>query len=434
MSIILKTRNGNGVTFTGKCDDIIKISDVIEHSANKAWRINSEQSVDEEREIVKESIRTSGLREAITMYTNSSMIISGHTRTELLRELGCLEVPVIRLSRTPDMIAQFGEDGDIDPMHEDVLKEHGISNTRVNTTIFGRYGYAREIMAARIPGFDRRLEARGQITQNDKLRIIKQAGIGIASFDSIERIRFGYITSIKNKEYFVPPRYDLFEDLQNPKKDYTVRKLQEIQLQDFRTQNFSDHFPRQDFMDDVLETLEVTNVIHAVHQQLTALSEAASNSNYKDVNWFDETDDNFISAAVHHMVCAYACVEVNKKFNEFGFDYIAVQGKQQSHYDILIKDRDNNEISSIEIKNTFGRTDWASGSNKTGYSLLFAYNKERDRYFAVSAYLDSGDWGGGVNGKYMLKAQTIYDKKDAIYYMGDIDLDNYTYRIQKHRL
>jgi hypothetical protein len=434
MSIILKTRNGNGITFTGKCDDIVDINDVTEHSANKAWRANSEKSVDEERELVKESIRVSGLREAVTMYANSSMIISGHTRTELLRELGCLEVPVVRLQRTPDMIGQFGQDSEIDPMHEDVLKEHGISNTRVNTTVFGRYGYAREIMAARIHDFDGRLEAKGQITQKDKLRIIKQAGIGSGSFDSIERIRFGYTKNIKNKECFIPPRFDLYNDLGNPQKDYTVRQLEKIQFVDFRTQNFSDHFPRQDFMDDVMETLEFANVIRAVNQQLTSMSEVANTSQYIGVNWFNETDDNFISASVHHMVCAYTCVEINKKFEEFGFDYVASQGKQQSHYDILIKDRDANDVSSIEVKNTFGRTEWSSGSNKTGYALLFAYNKERDRYFAASAYLDTGDWEGGVKGKFTLKAKTIHIKDDANYYMGDIDLDNDTYRIQKHRL
>jgi hypothetical protein len=187
-------------------------------------------------------------------------------------------------------------------------------------------------------------------------------------------------------------------------------------------------------MDDVMETLEFANVIRAVNQQLTSMSEVANTSQYIGVNWFNETDDNFISASVHHMVCAYTCVEINKKFEEFGFDYVASQGKQQSHYDILIKDRDANDVSSIEVKNTFGRTEWSSGSNKTGYALLFAYNKERDRYFAASAYLDTGDWEGGVKGKFTLKAKTIHIKDDANYYMGDIDLDNDTYRIQKHRL
>jgi len=431
-NLMIKTRNGKGITFTGSCTEVLSIDSVIEHAANKKWRANSEKSVAEEKEDLMESIRSQGLREPITMYEDSKIIISGHTRTEMLRQLGATEVPVNRLPRTEKM--RVMPDGEIDPMDPEVIREHAISNTRVNTTVQGRYNYAREIMSAWIENFNAEDKAQGQISTKDKLNILKIAGIGHASFDVIENVRFGYLKEIKGKEYFVEPRADLYDDLGNPEKDYTARQLGKIQWQDFRAANFTDFFPQQDFMDDALEALNINTVMSAVKDNLDSIAQAAGNSAYAGVNWFNDTDDNYVSATTHHMICAFTCVELNSVFEELGFEATAVQGKAQSHYDIMIQDRDGNDISSVEVKTTFGKTNWASGSNKTGYALLFAYNKERDRFFAVSTYLEMGDWEGGVKGKYTLSAQTIYDKEDVKYYTGDIELDNDTYRIQKYRL
>ena len=71
---------------------------------------------------------------------------------------------------------------------------------------------------------------------------------------------------------------------------------------------------------------------------------------------------------------------------------------------------------------------------KKGYTLLFAYNKEMDRVFSASTYLQQTHWGGGVRGNYNLKAETIAKMDDVNYYMGDIELDNHVYRIQKYRI
>jgi hypothetical protein len=332
------------------------------------------------------------------------------------------------------MIKLFGEKGEIDPMHEDVIKEHAISNTRVNTSVFGRYGYAREIMAASIPDFDSSIAAKGQISNADKTRIIKQAGISSNTFDKIEGVRFGFCKSFKDKEYFVPPRLDLYADLSNPKKDFSVNKISEIQTADFKNTNFSSSYPRSSAMDKVMKSLNILNVIKAVDQQIAIMNAGADRSPYPGVNWLSLTDDNFISAAIHHMVCAYACVELNIELKKKKINLVAVQGERQSHFDILIKDFDGEVVNTVEVKSTFGRSEWTSNSNKTGYTLLIAYNKERTRYFAASTYLESGDWCGGVKGKYILKASSVYNTKSITYYIGDIDIDNDVYRIQKHTL
>lgn len=426
----LKTRNKKAIAFTGVCHEVVSIDAVKEHPANALWRADSEKSVAEERQDLLDSIQSQGLREPITMYEGSQYIISGHTRTQMLRQLGATELPVIRLPRTKNMPAQ----GEIDPMHEDIIREHAISNTRVNTTIFGRYQYAREIMAARVEGFNNKIEARGQISTREKLAHIKTAGIGGKSFDEIENIRFGYTKEVKGKDYFVEPRIDLYTDLGNPDKDYTVRQLHKIQWQDFRAANFTDFFAQQKFMDHSLATLDFDTVISTIKDKLSALEQSALTDTYPGVNWFNDCDDNFISAATHHMICAFTVEELNKVFESQGHNARATQGKAQSHYDIMIQDADGNDISSVEVKTTFGKTNWASGSNKTGYALLFAYNKERDRFFAVSTYLDEGDWEGGVKGKYTLSAKTVYEKDVVNYHKGDIELDNDTYRIQKYRL
>lgn len=430
MSTVLKTRSGKDISFTGVCHEIVSADTVKEHPANALWRANSEKSVAEEKQDLLDSIKNQGLREPITMYEGSAFIISGHTRTHILRQLGATELPVIRLPRTKNMPAQ----GEIDPLCEDIMDEHAISNTRVNTTIFGRYQYARVIMAARVEDFNNKIEAKGQISTKDKLVYIKKAGIGALAFDQIENIRFGYTKEVKGKDYFVDPRTDLYTDLGNPDKDYTVRQLHKIQWTDFRAANFTDFFKAQQFMDNSLATLDFDTVISTIKDKLNSLEQSALTDTYPGVNWFNDCDDNFISAATHHMICAFAMEELNKVFESQGHNARATQGKAQSHYDIMIQDADGNDISSVEVKTTFGKTNWASGSNKTGYALLFAYNKERDRFFAVSTYLDEGDWEGGVKGKYTLSAKTVYEKDVVNYYMGDIELDNDTYRIQKYKL
>jgi hypothetical protein len=432
--ITLKSKNSQGIVFSSTCDELVSIKSLVEHKANKVWRAISDKAILEERNILKESILANGLREPITMYKNSRIIISGHTRTSMLADLGCLEVPVIRLPRTPKMIKLFGEKSEIDPMHEDVIKEHAISNTRVNTSVFGRYGYAREIMAASIAGFESSIAAKGQISVAAKNRIVKQAGISTNTFDKIEGVRFGFNKLFKDKEYFVPPRLDLYSDLSNPNKDYSVNRVSDIQISDFKNTNFSSCYPKSSALDKVMKSLNMVNVIKAVDQQIAIMDAGASRSPYPGVNWLSATDDNFISAAIHHMVCAFACVELNIQLKKKRTNCVAVQGERQSHYDILIKDVNGEVVNTVEVKSTFGRSEWSSSSNKTGYALLIAYNKERTRYFAASTYLDSSDWSGGVKGKYTLKASSVHDTKNVTYYVGDIDVDNDVYRIQKHEI
>ncbi|MDA8847274.1 hypothetical protein N9J02_01440 [bacterium] len=427
---ILKTRDSKGLKFTGTCNDVVSIDDVIEHSANKVWRTDSEKSVVEEKNDLLDSINSQGLREAITMYEDSKIIISGHTRIEQLRKLGVLEVPVIRLPRTENMPAE----GEIDPMHKDVLNEHAISNTRVGTTPAGRYLYAREIIASREVNFNPQLKAKDQVSRNVLLKHCKQAGVGPESFDHIEGLRFGYTLTHKNKDYFVEPRLDLFDDLKNPEKDYPVRKLSQMQKQDFVAANLSESYHRQDFMDDALEELDFESITKQIKSNLDQIQMLAGENEVYDSNWFDETDDNYISATIHHIICSYICIELNKTFTDLGFEEKASQGRNQSHYDVHIMDRDNNIVSTIEVKTTKGKSTWNSGSNKTGYNLLFAYNKERDRFFAVSTYIENGDWEGGVKGKFTLSAETVHNKEEKVYYMGDIEKDDDVYRIQKYKL
>jgi len=431
--ISLNTRNNTVINFTGTCTEIVEIDSVKDHPANAAWRSNSEKSVDEEKAILRESIATHGLREPITMYENSAYVISGHTRLEQLRKLSCTEFPVQRLPRTEKLIQEFGEDGEIDPLHDDVTGEHAISNTRVGITIFGKYLYARSLMETLVEDFDASLPATKQVSGAKKREILKKPGIGEDSFKSIENLRFGYTKKYKGESYFVGPRLDLYDDLQNPEKEYTVSKVAQIQWDDYRTSNFTECFSQQDFMDDVLEELNFTKIASAVKDHLSQLEELAANSVYP-TNWFNEADDNYISATIHHMICSFTCVEMNKVFEELGFEARAEQAGNQGHYDILIKDRDGNDINSLEVKTTFSKTNWSSGSNKTGYGLFFAYTKERDRFFAASTYVSDGDWSGGVKRKFQLSARTLHDKEDVKFYIGDIERDNDTYRIQKYRL
>jgi hypothetical protein len=433
--LVLNNRNNTEIKFTGTCTEIIDIDSVKEHPYNAAWRSDSEKTVEEEKSILRESIIAQGLREAVTMYENSDYVISGHTRLEELRKLGCTEFPVLRLPRTEGLIEEFGEESEIDPLHQDVLREHAISNTRVNPTVYGRYLYSRSLMSASVESFDVSLPATKQVSIIKKREICKQAGIGESTFNLIENLRFGYTKAYKGESYFVEPRLDLYDDLGNPDKDYTVRHVNKMQWNDYRESNFTEWFSQQDFMDDMLEELNFNQVVFAVKDNLSRIEALAADAAYPTTNWFNEADDNYISATIHHMICSFTCVEINKIFEELGFEARAEQAGNQGHYDILIKDRDDNDINSLEVKTTFGKTNWSSGSNKKGYGLLFAYTKERDRFFAASTYVSDSDWsGGGGIGGFELSAKTLHNKDDVKYYIGDIERDNDIYRIQKYRL
>jgi len=429
----LKTRDGKGIAFTGTCSDLLGIDNVIEHPLNKGWRSDSEQSVVEEKSDLCDSIKTQGLREPITMYEGSSMIISGHTRTEQLRQLGAVEIPINRLPRTEDMPAE----GEIDPYHPAVMREHGISNTRVNTTVHGRYTYAREFIENTVEGFNIDIRtSEHNIPRKQFMAIIKNAGITSDTYNYIEDIRFGYAKTYKDKDCFVEPREDLYSDLKNPAKSYAVSQLHKWQWQAFREANFVSGFPQQDFMDEALNSINFNNVINAVYKNLGSIESAALTEDYPGVNWFNDTDDNYVSATIHHMIGAFTCVELNNTFDEYKFDYRAEQAGNQGKYDILIKDRDNNDISSLEVKTTFGKTKWSSGSNKTGYGLFFAYNKERDMFFALSTFVSETEWTDMGMGKFEMRVETLHNKdaSELKYYLGDTELDNGVCRIQKHKV
>jgi len=423
---MIATNIGEPLLFTGQCDEMVPIDSVIEHETNQAWRVESEATVQQEIDDLQESIRIKGLREPITMFTNSKYLISGHTRTKCLSNLGAVEIPVIRLARTPAMIEAFGEAGEIDPMHDDVRQEHAISNTRVTTTVFGRYSAARNVIEKTVAGFDDRAPVRGQVPMKHKRQVLKQYQIGEGTFDNVEQIRFGINKTIKGETFFIPARDDLYDDLQNPSKDYAVRQLINIQEKDFKEENFKDWFPRLDDIEDALNAINYTHMAAKVFRDLKSCT----------WEWFKSQDDNFISTCVSHSVTHHTAELLNEAFRYANLPYTAVVPGNQSHYDILIQDKNGNDVSSVEVKATSGKTNWNSGTQKKGYAVLFAYNKEWTTAFAATAYLESGDWEGGVAGKYLLPAKTLYNKDagDVTCRLGDLDLDNGVYRIQKQRL
>jgi len=439
--IILKTKDGQGIPFLGSCDAILNIESLEFHPVNPSLRIDSDTYIEEQKKGLKESIVKNGLREAITMYTNSNTISGGHTRTTLLKELGCTEVPVKWLPRTPDMIEKFGEYGEIDPWYEDVLNEHAVSNKYIQASIFGRYLAVRMIMEYTVDDFDADKAAKGQTTSKIIKSILDQRDISLANFDYIEGVRFGFNKEFSvvdkdtgkasKKKLFVPGREDLYSDLGNPEKDYTPSKLCKLQTQDFEN-TLGVSYPQTPEMDSIMESLDMRKVIEGVDKALVKFFALGQQSELG--NWVNKSDDNYISFTVHNMVCTFACSVLNDQLKGTNGTAEAKQTEKQGHYDILIKDSNGKIINSIEVKATFGNKEWYSQTKKNGYALLIAYNKERTDYFAASAYLDSSNWTGGVAGKYRLTTKEVFDNKNAKYYVGKIAIDNDVCRIQKQSI
>ena len=64
-------------------------------------------------------------------------------------------------------------------------------------------------------------------------------------------------------------------------------------------------------MDEALNSINFIKVINAVYKNLRSIQSAALTEDYPGVNWFKDTDDNYVSATIHHMISAFTCVELN---------------------------------------------------------------------------------------------------------------------------
>lgn len=387
------------------------VQDLITHPANNTIRRCRVGQVLDERENLKKSILEEGLNEAIKCFANSVYIVGGNTRYETLTELGVKTIPVQEIPRPEELIALYGEQGEIDPMHPIVLSKLRADNTRVTVPVIDRYLQAQE-------GIVRETQTWGERTVARKKEIMRESNIAVKTFGMLNDLENGYFDKKTKKN--VDPRPDLFQELLDYKEGKDVAGQHRAQYQDFieKVDPSKKTYDKMPLIDELLGEFpwnllrcDLSFDIRMMH----------------DFDWFKNCKEkNFKGAMVHHML-AYSFTELWN--SELDTDIKAVAVDNQSRYDIHFV-WDGKIINTMEIKTTMGTT-WSTLSKKYGYILLYKFSVEMNRAAIITSWLDK-EWRNS-NNKELWKAAgqgAVLDAKDLYEYgqykieLGDMYLEN----------
>lgn len=394
--------------------------DLITHPANNTIRRCRVGQVLDERENLKKSIIEEGLNEAIKCFANSAYIVGGNTRYETLTELGVDFVPVQEIPRPEELIALYGEEGEIDPMHPIVLSKLRADNTRVTVPVIDRYLQAQE-------GIARETQTWGERTVARKKEIMRESNIAVKTFGMLNDLENGYFDKKTKKN--VDPRPDLFQELLDYKEGKDVAGQWRAQYQDFIEQVD----PSKKSYGKSVEIDVLLNEFpwDKLREELTtSIGEMSLQP------WFVKCNEkNFKGAMVHHMIAYYFTELWNATF----VDYKAVAVDNQSRYDIHFM-RDGNIVNTMEVKTTMGTT-WSTLSKKYGYTLLYKFSAEMDRGAIITTWLDK-TWRNS-NNKELWKAAgqgAVLDAKDLFEYgdyairLGDMYMENNSLKVTTEAL
>lgn len=388
---------------------------LIFHPMNDTIRRCRTGSALDERQALKESIIKEGLNEAIKTFANSKYVVGGNTRLETLIELECTIIPVQEIPRTPALLEAYGEDGEIDPKHPDVMSKLRSDNTRVNVPEIDRYLAAQEGIRSEIA-----YSKTDTITEMRKKEIMRESNIAVKTFYMIQGLEQGYyLKSGPHKGLFVEPRPDLFEELTEYAEGKTIVGQQRSQEHDFLEMYDPSRkvYESTEEIDSLLEQFDWTDLCNRVKHEIASL---------KQRPWFDNCNEkNYKGATIHHIIAQY----FPEVWNKLETNIKAVPVDNQSRYDIHLM-VDNKIVNTIEIKTTMGTT-WSTVSKKYGYILLYKFSEEMDRASIITSWLDKtwrnhkGKelWKAAGKGA-VLDAKDLYDYGNYVIRLGDMYIEN----------
>lgn len=386
------------------------------HPMNDVIRRCRTGSALEERKALKESIIKEGLNEAIKTFAGSNYVIGGNTRLETLVELECSKIPVQEIPRTPALLEAYGENGEIDPKHPDVMSKLRSDNTRVNVPEIDRYLAAQQGIQTEIA-----FSKTDTITEQRKKEIMRESNIAVKTFYMIQGLEKGYTmrSNGSHKGLFVEARPDLFKELLEYAEGKSIVGQHRSQEHDFLEMYDPSRkvYQSTETMDDLLNQFDWQELCGRVKEEIAAL---------KQRQWFANCNEkNFKAAAIHHIIAQY----FPEVWNKLDTDIKAVPVDNQSRYDIHFMVGDK-IVNTIEIKTTMGTT-WSTVSKKYGYILLYKFSEEMDRAAIITSWLDK-TWRNS-KGKELWKASgsvATLDAKDLYEYgdysirLGDMYMEN----------
>ena len=393
--------------FVGKADEFIDINLIKPLPYNKTIRSYQADPQIQQRQGLKNSIIENGLRVPPRAFKASDGVIysvGGNTRIEILKELGCTEVPI---EWSYDLEGEDHESGNVRKAAVD-------DNTRVSMSISAKY-------AAACKDFD----FNEKLTIDQKKSICEGLGWSLTSFREYEKLDKGYTNKRGER---VEARTDLVGELEKGKVDSLTRqrKSQDTDHRVKLNSKNNDH-PRNPELEKVFESIDGVKLTKALKTYLEKLN-ALQIDGY-DGGCLTCIDKQGVGQIFHSTITNFFSQDINNSQDKF----ILKPEIDNANYDIYVNDIHGNVISSIEVKTTQG-SNWTSNKPKGGYVLLAGISKELN-FFVNISYIKQNAWTGGVKGNFDLKPITLgsyIDNNEFSYnYYGKLYKDDGKWKIFK---
>ena len=137
---VLNQGQATPIKFVGTCSEIVDIDTIfLNPNNNKTIRNYQGEQQETEKEDLYKSIVEEGLRNPILVYENSNLVVGGHNRYNVLKEVGCTKVPVSYIERSKEIVRLFGETGEIDPNNYWVLRDLASDNISITQSVYAKY-------------------------------------------------------------------------------------------------------------------------------------------------------------------------------------------------------------------------------------------------------------------------------------------------------
>jgi hypothetical protein len=409
--IELKSDAPNPRYFVGTCDELLPIKSVKVQPINHKFRMFQTETTKEEYNSLAESILRDGLREPVKVFRandNEIYAIGGNTRTKILKESACLEVPVLWRNDLEGL----------DPYDKVLLQANFEDNLRVESTDSSKFETCEEVF-----------EMYPELSRYEKEQYCKQLRFSYKMYEEYRKLKFGF-NSVKGG--WVEPRTDLVKELEEGKVGKSITGQRKSQDNDHkRMLNLDTHKqPVNPKLNAILTQIDPDDLVVGIKDYYLQL-QAVSTSKYSS-KIFENCDKQYIGGTIHYISAMLLAEEISNRSTEF----TAEASENGSAYDVYVRDKFGDIVATIEVKTTQDKN-WTSSKEKVGYHMLVSHSKELN-FFVTICYLEAGAWEGAPAFGFTLKPKNVgamLEKGAFNYtYAGEIFEDGGDFVVQRAKI
>ena len=407
----IKADAPNPRMFVGSCDEFINIKLVKTQPINHKFRMFETETTKEEYNSLAESILRDGLREPVKVFrANDGEVyaIGGNTRTKILKESACLEVPVLWRKDLEGM----------DPYDKELLRANFEDNLRVEATDSSKFETCEAVF-----------EKYPDLSRHDKEQYCKQLRFSYKMYEEYRKLKFGF-NSVKGG--WVEPRSDLVKELEQGKAGKSITGQRKSQDNDHkRMLNLDTHKqPLNPDLNDVLDQIDPDDMVGGIKEYYESLRAVTSTRYTSKI--FNNCDKQYIGGTIHYISAMILAEEITNRSDKF----TAEASENGSAYDVYVRDKFGDIVATIEVKTTQDKN-WTSSKEKVGYHMLVSHSKELN-FFVNICYLEAGAWEGAPAFGFTLKPKNvgkfIANGAYSYTYAGDLYEDGGEFVVQRARI